>query len=312
MRTLRLGKDEIPFKSCVVALGFFDGVHLAHRELLRIAKEKARALNAPAVAFTFPSESSELKPSSLRLYSTDEKLSLISERALDFTLLADFSRVRDMSAEEFVSDILISVLGARRVVVGYNFTYGKDRSGNADTLKSSLAGFGAECDIVEEMKLSGDTLSTTFIKELLESGQLSQATKALGKPYFISGEVVRGNGVGRSLGSPTVNISLDNSRYNLPSGVYATLTELDGVYYPSVTNLGECPTLGRREIHAETDILNFSGDLYGKSIRIYFLKYLRSEIEFPNEKELIKQINIDKEAALRFTSEVSCQELGLN
>lgn len=303
------GTQNIP--PCVIALGFFDGVHIAHRSLLKQARMLADSLSLPLAVFTFYSESKDLKSGSMRLYSTEEKLKLLEECDVDYTLLADFSEMKDMSSETFVGEVLIDGLRARAVVAGYNFTYGKGGKGNISTLGEELNKYGVICHRVEEEKLDGKTLSTTYIKSLLDAGSLREATRALGKPYFLTGRVVRGRGLGRKLGMPTVNIDLDATRYNPKEGVYITATETEGGLYLSLTNMGRCPTFGKRELHAETEILDFDGDLYGREIRIYFLDYLREEQQFSSEKELLMQIKLDKEATIRFGKEVSWQALGL-
>ncbi len=311
MLALRYERNIKNIPPCVIALGFFDGVHIAHRTLLASARALADELSLPLAVFTFFSESRELKSSSLRLYSTEEKLELLSECKVDLVLLADFSELKNISGEDFVKQILVNELQAKAVAAGYNFTYGKGGNGNIGTLEKLLLEAGAICLKVDEERLDGKTLSTTYIRSLLDERRLREATAALGKPYFLSGEVIRGKGLGHKLGMPTVNISLDQGRYNLKSGVYATAAELKGELYLSITNIGTCPTFGERELHAETEIFGFDGDLYGERIRIYFLDYLREEKAFKDEKELLMQIKLDKEAVIRFENEVSWQELGL-
>ena len=296
---------------CVIALGFFDGVHLAHRSLLKQARELADSLALPLAVFTFYSEAKELKSSSLRLYSTEEKLALLSECGVDTTLLSDFSELKDLSCAEFVNDVLVRDLHAKAVVAGYNFTYGKGGVGNIDTLDAALKESGVICLKVEEERFLGSSLSTTYIKTLLDERRLKEATLALGKPYFLTGTVVRGEGLGRKIGMPTVNVDLDATRYNIKGGVYVTATEIDGSLYLSLTNVGSCPTFGERELHTETEILDFDSTVYGKSIRIYFLDYLREERRFNDKNELLMQIKLDREAAKRFRKEVSWQALGL-
>ena len=149
-------------------------------------------------------------------------------------------------------------------------------------------------------------------EELLSAGEVEAAREFLGMPYFIRSKVVRGNGVGHTLGFPTVNTDFENGKTLLKMGVYRTATEVDGKLYNSITNVGLCPTFKSRTLHAETFILDFSGDLYGKNIRIFFLGYLREEKQFDSPKELILQINVDKNRAIKENGELSWQEIGLN
>lgn len=296
----------------VVALGFFDGVHLAHRALLSEASAIARKMHLPLTVFTFSGNSGQIKSGAKKLYSDEEKLSLLKECGVDCTLIADFPVFSKIEAADFVKDFLIGSLFARVAVCGYNFRFGKGALGTSDTLRKIMAESGAEARIIEEYTVSGVTLSSTHIRALLSERRVREASKLLGKPYFISGEVSHGLGLGKKLGIPTVNIPLSAERFVLPIGVYATAAVIDGRIFPALTNVGVCPTFEEREIHAETFILNFDEDAYGKNIRIYFVEFLRDEKQFSNANELIMQINIDKNRTLKLFGDVKWQELGLN
>lgn len=308
---LRSFAEENMPSGCVLALGFFDGVHAAHRELLKLASESARELSLPLAVFTFSSEDSGFKASAKRIYSTRERLSLLAEISVDAAIVCDFSAVRYTSRESFVSDIIIESLNARTVVCGFNFRFGKDALGNADYLSQRMRESGLECLVLDELSFNGKPLSSTLVREMLTQGNVAEAAKALGKPYFLSGEVEHGRGQGHKYGIPTVNTSADGDIL-IPAGVYRTATVIDGRIYEALTNVGTCPTFGERELHAETFILDFDGDLYGKSLRIYFLGFLREEMVFENEKELKMQIIVDKTRAKELNGDIKWQELGLS
>ena len=281
----------------VVALGFFDGVHLAHRELLRMARDAARHRGERFLVFTF-AESDVYKSDKKRIYPERDKLAIIEGLGADATVCCDFSSVRDLSAEEFIDNVLIRDLGLTVAVCGFNFRFGKNRSAGPDELSHILEIRGLGAKICAERRLFDSTLSSTLIRELLAGGKLEEANEALGSPYFIRGVTEHGRGVGHKLGIPTVNTDTPPERLLVPSGVYLTETEIDGRKYPSLTNVGICPTFDARPRHAETFILGFDGDLYGEDLTIRFLSYLRQERIFKSEKELVLQINVDKKAAL--------------
>ncbi len=313
MQTVRYsgGKISELGAGCVVALGLFDGVHIAHRMLLERARCEAERLGVPFVVFTFPQESKSLKRGVLRLYSTEEKLRLLEGLAVDICILCDFEAVRDMSKERFVDELLIGSLGARVAVCGYNFTYGSGGAGNATTLADRLRKWGAEAIVIDEKKYFDEEISTSEIRARLQARDLRGASRLLGGAYFITGTVVHGRGDGRSFGIPTMNVDLDDGLFSLGSGVYATAVIIDGVRYLSLTNLGTCPTFGERDAHAECFVLDYEGNLYGKNVRIYFLEFLREEKRFGSKEELIMQINIDKNRVYSLEGEGVWQELGL-
>ena len=260
--------------------------------------------------FTFSGESS-IKKTALRLYTDGEKAELLYSLGADVIASFDFSAVKDLSAEDFVSDILLSLLSARVAVFGFNFRFGKGAAGTAELLSELLAAAGAESLAVPEYRIDGECVSSSLIRTLIESGELYGAARLLGLPYFASGEVIRGMGLGEGLGVPTVNTDIPPLRLAVPFGVYAAVAELGGRLYPAVTNVGTCPTFGQRQAHIETHIINFDGDIYGERVRIYFLEKLRDEKSFDDAKDLIMQINIDKNKALEIAGDKRWQELGL-
>ena len=294
----------------VAALGFFDGVHIAHRELIKRARAKADELGLPLCIFTFFGESG-IKKSSLRLYTDAEKEEIFSSLGADFTVSFDFSAIKELSAEKFVSDILVSLLGVRTAFCGYNFRFGKGAVGTAELLSELLRKVGSEVVILPEYKVGSSSVSSSLIRELIAENKLRSAAELLGSPYFISGKVERGMGLGERLGMPTVNTEIPPSRLTPSGGVYATAAEIFGVAYPAVTNVGSCPTFGERDVHIETHIIGFKGDIYGESVKIYFLDKLREEKRFDSGNDLIMQINIDKNKALEIIGDKKWQELGL-
>ena len=296
----------------VVALGFFDGVHLAHRTLIAKAKDIAEQKKLRLVIFTFAGDDKLIKADSKRLFTDNEKLSLLEECGADLTVIANFTVFSGLAAENFVTDFLIRSLGAAVAVCGYNFKFGKGASGDSETLCKLMKSSGAEAEVVEEYNVDGVPLSSTYIRTLLSERRIREAAKLLGKPYFISGMVSHGLGLGKKLGIPTVNVELPSGRFVLPAGVYATVTAIGDRLFPSLTNVGVCPTFNERQIHTETFILNFNDDVYNENVRIYFVDFLRNEKKFSNAEELLMQINVDKTKTLKLFGDIKWQELGLN
>ena len=296
---------------CVCALGFFDGVHLAHRALIGEAKKEAVRLSLPLVVFTFFSQSA-LKPEQKRLLTDKEKLCELESLGADIVAIFEFELIKNLSKDEFIEDILARKLNTHTAFSGFNFKFGKGASGDAEYLEKRLGELNRRGIIIPEYKNGENAVSSSLIRKSLSEGKLEYAANLLGKPYFIDGAVSHGLGLGKNLGFPTVNIDIPSEKFALPNGVYYTALELSGRLYEGITNVGTCPTFEEREIHTETFILNFEGDLYHENIRLYFIRFLRGEIKFSSAEELIMQINVDKKQALELKGEIQWQEIGLN
>lgn len=303
--------DGIKIPSCALALGFFDGVHIAHRELMSVAKANAERLALPFGIFTF-SSGSGIKDSSPRLYADKERLSLFESLGADIVIMADFSQIRSLSPDSFVCDVLARDCGCRCCVAGFNFRFGKAAAGSASDLERLMRELGRSAVICDEMKRDGKTVSATLIRSYMAEGKIEEANALLGTPYFIKGRVAHGNHEGRRLGYPTVNMEIDCGRTLLRRGVYRSAVVVGDKIYSSLTNIGRCPTFDEREIHAETYILDFDGDLYGDEICVYLLGFLRDEARFSTPSELIEQINNDKKKAIKENGDLTWQELGLS
>ena len=226
-------------------------------------------------------------------------------------MIYDFAAIKDMTAEEFVKKILIDELNCEVAVAGYNFRFGKGALGDAEALARLMHACGGEAVIREEITDAGLPVSSTRIRDLLARGDMREAARLLGLPYYIKGRVEKGRGNGRTLGFPTVNMALSPGGVPLRRGVYRSVTRIDGVLHASLTNVGTCPTFPERETHAETYILDFSGDLYGKDVRVYLIDFMREEIAFSSPDELKMQINIDKNRVITENGDEKWQELGL-
>lgn len=308
---------EYPFKEkqnidrSVLALGFFDGVHIAHRDLILKAKKIAVASGLKLGIFTFKSDGN-IKMGSERLYNDREKAEIFDYLGVDFVIYADFSAISGATPDEFVKKMLVEDLGCRVCVAGFNFRFGKGASGGAKDLCRLMQDCGGEAVIFEEIKARGEiTLSASLVRDLLKDGDIPTAEEMLGAPYYIKGRVLPGRQVGRSLGFPTVNIPLADGKIIPRLGVYRTAIPIDGKIYSAVTNIGVCPTFDRREAHLESYIIDFEGDLYDRELRVFLLGFLRDEIVFSSPEELKMQINVDKNRVITENGDITWQDLGL-
>ena len=297
----------LPTRS-VIALGLFDGVHNGHRQLLKNAKAVAKRLGVTFAVFTFKTET--LYKSGGALYTTEDKLSLLADVGVEIVILSDFNDISGVSADDFVKKLLIGEMGCEAAVCGFDFRFGSGALGDAALLSELMAECNKECFIESERKINGEKISTTKIKELLSDGAPLKAREFLGAPYFITSRVERGRGEGRGLGFPTVNMDADGLSH-LKKGVYRCALQIGDELFSGVANVGTCPTFKERSVHAEVNIIDFEGDLYGRLIRVFFLDFLREERRFESIESLILQINVDKNRVIKENGDISWQEIGL-
>ena len=283
-----------------VALGVFDGVHLAHRAILGTAVARARAEDHVALACTFdrhPAEILQPDRAPAPITTLDERLGLIAETGVDATIVLAFTR--DLAAiepEAFVKDMLLTRLSAREIVVGFNHRFGRGARGDARMLASLAERLGFQAHVVPPLEVDGVAVSSTEIRGALQRGDVARAGRFLGHPYFISGSVTSGAGRGRTLGFPTANIAFDRTLL-VPRGVYLGRLTAEGRLRLAVVNVGVRPTFGETTLAVEAHVLDFSGDLYGHPVRLEFLDRLRDEMRFGSVDELRAQIGRDIAAA---------------
>ena len=298
-------------RGCVVALGFFDGVHLGHRALLGCAKKRALSLGVPLLVFTF-AHGGGIKAGVPLIYSERDREELFSTLGVDTAIVADFKELRDLSPEEFIEKVIIGDLGAVCAVAGYDYKFGKYGKADAADLSRLMAGHGLMTEIVDEYRAGGRTVSSSEIRELLCGGHVEVANELLGAPFFISGTVVHGRADGKGYGYPTINIGVHEGAVRLKHGVYLTAVKMGEKLYTGLTNVGECPTFGAREYHTETYLIDFDGDAYGMETKVYFLSFIREERAFASLGELKEQIAKDLIKAKDIKGDKKWQELGLN
>ena len=283
-----------------VTIGNFDGVHLGHRELLRRTVARARAAGATAVALTFEPHPVRFFSPRSRFYEItgpEEKAALIAETGIDALVVESFDgEVGRMWPADFAREILARRLRARWVIVGYDFTFGRNRTGSPAALAEMGRDLGFDVEVVPPLLRGGAIVSSSRIRELLLAGRVREAGELLCRPYRISGPVVTGAGRGRKLGFPTANVQFMQELIPLP-GVYVVDAEVDGKRRPGVANVGFNPTFGENSLGVEVHILDFDGDLYGKAMSVSFRDRIRDERKFKSVDELARQIAKDVQYA---------------
>ena len=290
---------EFTLTDCALCLGNFDGVHRGHRALIEELKRKnaQRADRLPMGALLFST------PPSLFLSSTpipqlntlEEKLDLLREAGLRFVILYDFAQLKNLSPDEFVQRILIEECRCRLAVCGFNYTYGAKGSGNIETLSKT---FGSQpnrtLSVVPAVMDGRHCVSSSVIRSMLEQGHPEDAARLLGRPFFLTGTVVDGRHVGTGMGVPTANLTFPEGGLIPAHGVYLTTVRIARRTYAAISNVGTRPTFDDGDtVNCETFIFDYNGDLYGKTLRISFLRFLRAEKKFASMEDLKEQIRLD-------------------
>lgn len=283
-----------------VALGLFDGIHLGHRKVLELALKNAEKGYAPAV-FTFEPHTVLKKPTGCDgyIYTTAEKLRILKNMGFGCVYSPDFSNICGLSGEEFARDILAGRMNAASVCCGNNFRFGKKASCGITELREYGEKYGFEVYVAEDEFLEGTMVSSGEIRRLLTNGDITRANRLLGAPYAVSAEIVTGAALGRTIGFPTANQLFEDNQLVPKFGVYRAETEIDGKIYRAMTNIGIKPTVdyGGKPL-AETYISGFSGDIYGRTIQVRLLEFIRPEKKFGSVDELKKQITEDLQKSI--------------
>jgi riboflavin kinase/FMN adenylyltransferase len=280
----------------VVAIGNFDGVHLGHRTVIAIARDRARARHRQAAVLTFePHPRSFFQPEepSFLLSPLAAKMRLLAGTGLDGAVVLTFdAALAGLSAEEFVERILVERLAISGAVIGFNFHFGKDRRGSPDFLMAQGAQYDFTVDIVPPFHHGVLRVSSGAIRDALAHGHIAEANDLLGHPWFVTGQVVHGDKRGRTLGYPTANLRLD-PECGLRHGVYAVRVGIGGARYDGVANFGRRPMFDTGAVLLEVFLFDFSGDLYGAAIDVAFIGWIRPEMKFDSIEELVRRMDDD-------------------
>ena len=292
----------------VIALGFFDGVHVGHAALLQKARARAEERAAVSCALTFDSH-----PEAFILDTPQLLLNTMADRAdlmrrlygIEEVIFAHFDNaLMNMPWQSFLSDMLVGNFGAVHLVVGAHFHFGHRGEGNAEKLSQECARLGLGCDVIPLVTLDEITVSSTYIRKLIARGDMKRAHRFLGHPYTLSGHVMQGQKIGSSLlQAPTINFQISAGLQTPAKGVYVTATQVGESLLPSVTNVGVRPTFsGNGDIWCETSILNYDNDLYSQQVRVNFYDYLRPETKFLTVAELKQAVSGDLQKATDYWS----------
>jgi riboflavin kinase/FMN adenylyltransferase len=299
MEIIDLNSCQIDSEGNAVALGNFDGVHIGHQELIKSNIKEAGKRKLKSTVLVFRNHTKEIlkKNSDTKvqlLTNFDQKIDILKGFGLDTLYLADFNKsIMKLTPEEFVDNILIKKLNTKLITVGFNYRFGYKASGDVELLKRIGLERGIMVNIMPPVYVEQEIVSSTAIRNSIKTGNIKKANRFLGRNFTIIGSVVEGKNRGRKLGFPTANIKLIDNYVIPKEGVYVTNTIIDGIKLISLTNIGYNPTFNENELKIETYILDFNGNLYGKTLEIQFIDFIRDDIKFNTTEELIQQIERD-------------------
>jgi riboflavin kinase/FMN adenylyltransferase len=293
-----IGIDQIAraFRNPVVALGNFDGIHVGHQLIFRRTREEARTIGGESIVFTF-------EPHPLKVLCADrcpplitpfkKKIMLIESLGIDVVICAAFTKeFSTMPARTFVKSILVGRIGIHRIIVGYNYFFGRGRQGSVENLRMYAQEFGFQVTVVGPMRLCGEIVSSSAIRNHIQNGEMKEAARLLGRHFMVLGKVIWGTARGRLLGVPTANVEILNELYP-KNGVYAVEVLIENETFQGVANVGVNPTFAENRFSVEVHLFDFDRDIYGKEIQVAFIQRIRGERAFETPEALIEQIKKD-------------------
>lgn len=295
--------DFEPVANAIVTIGTFDGVHLGHKKILTRLGEIAQTSEGETVVLTFwphPRMVVSKDSQSLRLLSTlDEKIELLRQNGVNHLVVIPFTRsFSELSSEEFIQQILVNSIGTKKLVIGYDHHFGRNREGSFEYLKQNAFQYGFELEEIPRQEIDNLTVSSTKIRHALLEGKLKIANELLGQNYTFSGVIVKGRQLGRTIGYPTANVQVSESYKLIPAdGVYAVRVLVRGQTYGGVISIGFRPTVNGVGRTQEVFIFDFNEDIYGEKITVELVEYIRPELKFDGLEALIKAIEADCQAA---------------
>lgn len=298
MKTINLLSEYQPSTPLALSIGMFDGVHLGHQSLIKRLNTIAKEKNLKSAILSFwPHPKLVFQPQSdLQLLNTlDEKKALLESFGMDYFLLQDFTEAfRNLSAEDFIEQILVRQLQVKHLIVGYDHRFGKNQTGNFELLKALAPRLGFEVEQQEAIALENQNISSTKIRNALLAGDILQANAMLGYPYSISGAVIHGKKIGRTIGYPTANIEIPAHKLLPKKGAYIVEVLVRGLLYKGMLSVGTNPTVNGTQMSVEVYILDFDASIYGETITVKFRDFLHEEIKFDGLENLIKKLDDDK------------------
>lgn len=303
-------EDFVRLKYAVVTSGTFDGVHVGHQKILSRLRETAFKNNGETVVITYwPHPRLVLHPedTSLKLLNTfEEKAELLKAQGIQHLLRIPFTKeFSQLTSEEFVTRIIVETIGTKKLVIGYDHHFGKNREGSFEQLKINASKYGFEVEEIPRQDVDHVGVSSTRIRKALEEADIETANHFLGNPYRITGRVVMGDKLGRILGYPTANIEIDTAYKLIPAdGIYAVTIQYEHAMHKGMLYIGNRPTVKGIKRNIEVNIFDFNKDIYGESLTIYFHKLIRMDSKFGDLEELKSQLHLDKADALHILDSV--------
>ena len=297
--------------NAVVTSGTFDGVHIGHQKIIARLKEIAEKSGGETVVITFwPHPRLILKPEddSLRLLNTfEEKAELLKQQGIKHLLRIPFTKeFSQISSQAFIKNILVDTIGTKKLVIGYDHRFGNNREGSFEQLKVNGPAYGFEVQEIERQDIDHIAVSSSKIRKALEEGDIETATHFLGRSYSMTGEVVKGDKLGRVLGYPTANIDLDSRHKLIPSdGIYAVTVKYDSVVYQSMLYIGNRPTVNGNKRVIEVNLFDFNKEIYGESLTVYFHGLIRLDEKFQDLEALKLRLHQDKSEALAILNQIN-------
>lgn len=306
MRIFNSGQDSNCNRS-IVTMGAFDGIHKGHKAILERVITEGKRLNLSPTLFTlWPHPKKILKQSSPLelLNSLDEKKEFLSAMGIEQLYIQEFSpNFSQLPAEDFIKDILVGRLQAKKVIIGYDHKFGQGRKGNIQVLRQAGSELGFEVEEITEQQIQKNTISSTQVRDYISNGNILQANEMLGYSYPISGKVIHGDQIGRSIGFPTANLQVLEPDKLLPKhGAYIVSVLIGNQSFRGMLNLGYRPTVDGQSLRIEVHIFDFNKDLYGQNIKVELLDHLRDETKFESIDQLKAQLYTDKEEALNYST----------
>ncbi len=305
MKIVEKYEDAIRSAPLCIALGSFDGVHLGHRKLIELLKEESQQHGTGSMVYTFCTHPRKILMPDKHIYlitDNEKRAEIMEGMGVDMLYLEDFNKVKDMTAEAFVKNILVDSFKAKSVIVGYNYRFGNKGEGDAEILKKFGEKFGFKVNVVDAVEVHGHTVSSSLIRHIIRSGSVDKVADYLGRDFSVHGNVIYGKQNGEVMGIKTANIDVKKDITLPKKGVYYTSTTVSGKLYKSISNIGFNPTFDGESLSVETHLIDFCDNIYGEEIEIFFHKHKRDEMKFVSMEELVKQIRKDIEARLAYKS----------
>lgn len=296
--------DHLPeFRNAVITIGTFDGVHAGHRFIIQQLEQAARDCEGETVIITFDPHPREVllpKPGNIRLLTTlPEKIALLERAGIDHLVVVPFTRsFSEMSARSYLEDFLVARFKPHTIIIGYDHRFGHNREGGLELLEAEQQQYDFKLIEIPQQVVHDLTVSSTKIRRNLQEGNIRLANELLCYTYFLTGQVIHGDKMGRQLGYPTANLHLNDERKLIPAeGIYAVQAQLGARIFPAVMSIGFRPTFNGTDLRLEVHIFDFHEDIYDQELTVYFVDYIRSNLKFDNVDALIVQMNKDSEQA---------------